>query len=244
MADDKRKPAARRSGAGTGAKGGGSAGGARGGGTAGASAGGARGTARAGTGAGGKSAGTASRDATDAGAAIGSAAGAALGAMAGAAMTAASAETDLVGRTARHATTSGADIDEQNAAGSGPGAGRLDDTAPATAELGGGTADGDGLTAAALTASSLGDEALDAASEPIVVVESLTVLSETPLQGDEPAGEFAAGDASGPVDPQHRWLMIAERAYLRAADRGFAPGGELDDWLDAEREVDARLASR
>jgi len=35
-----------------------------------------------------------------------------------------------------------------------------------------------------------------------------------------------------------RW--IAERAYSLAQARGFAPGGELDDWLQAEREYDTR----
>jgi hypothetical protein len=34
---------------------------------------------------------------------------------------------------------------------------------------------------------------------------------------------------------------IAERAYQLAALRGFTPGGEVDDWLAAEREVDAEL---
>jgi len=32
--------------------------------------------------------------------------------------------------------------------------------------------------------------------------------------------------------------MIAEAAYYRAQARGFAPGYELGDWLDAEAEVD------
>lgn len=30
---------------------------------------------------------------------------------------------------------------------------------------------------------------------------------------------------------------VAEAAYYRAERRGFAPGGELQDWLDAEYEV-------
>ena len=33
--------------------------------------------------------------------------------------------------------------------------------------------------------------------------------------------------------------QIAERAYLRAQLRGFAPGLELDDWLAAEAELKA-----
>jgi Protein of unknown function (DUF2934) len=36
---------------------------------------------------------------------------------------------------------------------------------------------------------------------------------------------------------------IAEAAYRRAQDRGFTPGYELDDWLAAEKEIDALLAS-
>ena len=35
-----------------------------------------------------------------------------------------------------------------------------------------------------------------------------------------------------------REARIAEAAYWRAERRGFAPGGELEDWLQAERELD------
>ncbi len=38
--------------------------------------------------------------------------------------------------------------------------------------------------------------------------------------------------------------MIAEEAYFRAQRRDFRPGGELEDWLAAEAEVDRRLANR
>jgi len=38
--------------------------------------------------------------------------------------------------------------------------------------------------------------------------------------------------------------MIAEAAYLRAERRGFSPGGEHEDWLAAEAEVDALLKAR
>jgi hypothetical protein len=38
--------------------------------------------------------------------------------------------------------------------------------------------------------------------------------------------------------------MIAEAAYLRAERRGFASGGEEEDWLAAEAEVDALLQAR
>jgi hypothetical protein len=35
-----------------------------------------------------------------------------------------------------------------------------------------------------------------------------------------------------------REARIAEAAYWRAERRGFAPGGEVDDWLSAEKEID------
>jgi hypothetical protein len=31
--------------------------------------------------------------------------------------------------------------------------------------------------------------------------------------------------------------QIAEAAYYRAAERGFAPGRELEDWLEAEAQI-------
>lgn len=36
--------------------------------------------------------------------------------------------------------------------------------------------------------------------------------------------------------------MIATAAYLRAERRGFAPGHETEDWLEAEAEIDRQLA--
>lgn len=46
------------------------------------------------------------------------------------------------------------------------------------------------------------------------------------------------------ANPQERWAMIARLAYFRAERRGFAPGGELQDWLAAEAEVDAARVGR
>jgi Protein of unknown function (DUF2934) len=40
---------------------------------------------------------------------------------------------------------------------------------------------------------------------------------------------------------EDRSACIAEAAYFLAQCRGFSPGHELDDWLTAENEVDARL---
>src|SRR3954470_6514526 len=35
--------------------------------------------------------------------------------------------------------------------------------------------------------------------------------------------------------------LVELAAYYRAERRGFAPGGELEDWIEAEREVAARI---
>jgi len=40
---------------------------------------------------------------------------------------------------------------------------------------------------------------------------------------------------------EERSACIAEAAYFIAERRGFAPGHELEDWLEAENEVDVRL---
>jgi hypothetical protein len=42
---------------------------------------------------------------------------------------------------------------------------------------------------------------------------------------------------STPAGDRERRIAVA--AYLRAERRGFAPGAELEDWLDAERELDS-----
>ena len=44
--------------------------------------------------------------------------------------------------------------------------------------------------------------------------------------------------ASAAHDDRER--RIATAAYLRAERRGFKPGAEIEDWLEAEREEDQR----
>ena len=45
-------------------------------------------------------------------------------------------------------------------------------------------------------------------------------------------------------DPQVRHRMISEAAYRLYARRGYVEGFELEDWLQAEAEVDRQLDSR
>ncbi len=46
-----------------------------------------------------------------------------------------------------------------------------------------------------------------------------------------------------PIDEAERHAMIAQSAYFRAERRGFAHGEELNDWLEAEREISRILES-
>ena len=45
------------------------------------------------------------------------------------------------------------------------------------------------------------------------------------------------------VGHEIRTALIAEAAFFRAEKRGFSPGHEMEDWLSAESEVDAKLMS-
>ena len=41
--------------------------------------------------------------------------------------------------------------------------------------------------------------------------------------------------------PEETRRLIAEAAYYRAKERGFEPGHELEDWIEAESEVMGRI---
>ena len=45
------------------------------------------------------------------------------------------------------------------------------------------------------------------------------------------------------ITSEERTKMIAIAAYHKAENRGFAPGGELQDWAEAEQEIDVLLMS-
>ena len=51
-------------------------------------------------------------------------------------------------------------------------------------------------------------------------------------------------DARAEVSAEEVQKLVAEAAYFRAKQRGFAPGHELDDWVAAEAEVTRRLQGR
>jgi hypothetical protein len=51
------------------------------------------------------------------------------------------------------------------------------------------------------------------------------------------------GKSSISISPEERWKLIAIAAYHRAEKRGFAPGDELQDWIEAEKEIDTLMTS-
>jgi len=51
------------------------------------------------------------------------------------------------------------------------------------------------------------------------------------------------GGGSIPVTQEQRQIMICEAAYYLAEHRGFEPGHDVDDWLEAEQQIDAVLTS-
>ena len=68
--------------------------------------------------------------------------------------------------------------------------------------------------------------------------EGAVSVRPTPIE-DTAAGPLL--QPVGGVDPVERSHRIEEAAYYRAQQRGFCPGCELEDWLDAEREIDDQL---
>ena len=58
------------------------------------------------------------------------------------------------------------------------------------------------------------------------------------VAGKPKQGNSQQRPASVPaISAQERESLIARAAYFRAEKRGFAPGSELQDWVEAEAEV-------
>jgi hypothetical protein len=58
-------------------------------------------------------------------------------------------------------------------------------------------------------------------------------VARRPKQGNS----NARPDAGSVISARERQILVAQAAYFRAEKRGFAPGGELQDWVEAEAEV-------
>jgi len=71
---------------------------------------------------------------------------------------------------------------------------------------------------------------------PPVPPSTIAATAEPPADSAEPTVL-----QSSMADVEARRQMIATAAYFAAERRGFAAGGEMDDWLGAEAEIDGRL---
>ena len=71
--------------------------------------------------------------------------------------------------------------------------------------------------------------------------DAAPVTENTPSRPERARKSAIATPPRAKLSPEARHALIAEAAYLRAERRGFVPGHETDDWLEAEVEVDALL---
>lgn len=74
--------------------------------------------------------------------------------------------------------------------------------------------------------------------------DSSEIEEAAPAANDSDVVEVAEGtERASTASESDRHGRIALAAYYRANVRGFEPGHELDDWLAAEREIDATVAA-
>jgi hypothetical protein len=65
--------------------------------------------------------------------------------------------------------------------------------------------------------------------------------SATPKPDRRAPVPLSTGNVRAEASPEEIRRLIAEAAYYRAKERGFEPGHELQDWIEAESEVMGRI---
>ena len=80
-------------------------------------------------------------------------------------------------------------------------------------------------------------------SRPVAARKSTPVAPDTPSDIAE-TGVPASGNSATELSPEEVYRLIQETAYFKAKARGFEPGGEVQDWIEAEAEVRRRLENR
>lgn len=79
---------------------------------------------------------------------------------------------------------------------------------------------------------------------------TLAKAEPTPPQTDKPSSKKPASrqKQTAPLvntrTPEQRQKMIEEAAYYVANRRGFIGGNPLEDWLEAEAEIDKQLSQK
>ena len=63
-----------------------------------------------------------------------------------------------------------------------------------------------------------------------------------PKSASTPQPFAFTGEGRADISPEELRKLISEAAYYRAKQRGFEPGHELEDWIQAEADVIGRLS--
>lgn len=83
-----------------------------------------------------------------------------------------------------------------------------------------------------------------AAKKPPAAPRKTTTPKASSAGTSAPAKTPTRADASVQLSRAELEKLISEAAYYRAKQRGFQPGHELEDWIQAEAEVMRRLERR
>jgi hypothetical protein len=83
-----------------------------------------------------------------------------------------------------------------------------------------------------------------AGSKPTANRRPMKTASDAPSSDTIETRASATGNTRPGMSPEEVYRLIQETAYYKAKARGFAPGHEVQDWIEAEAEVRMRLESR
>ena len=82
------------------------------------------------------------------------------------------------------------------------------------------------------------------AAQPTANRRPAKVAPDAPSRDVIQTGAASGGNGRNNMSPEEVYRLIQETAYYKAKARGFAPGHEVQDWIEAEAEVRMRLESR
>jgi Protein of unknown function (DUF2934) len=81
-------------------------------------------------------------------------------------------------------------------------------------------------------------------SKPTANRRPAKVAPDTPSSETVETRAPVTGNTRAEMSPEEVYRLIQETAYYKAKARGFAPGNEVQDWIEAEAEVRMRLENR
>jgi len=83
-----------------------------------------------------------------------------------------------------------------------------------------------------------------AASQPTANRRPAKTAPDAPSNDVIQTGATTTGNTRAEMSAEEIYRLIQEAAYYKAKARGFAPGHEVQDWIEAEAEVRQRLENR